>query len=101
MQIRNEFNEAAVLARIQERAGIRYQAAQLATYFGIPTARMTVVLTKLHATHQIRRVRCSGNPTMYYLPTEKELEAEARLDEKKAIPQWVGVACPVVEGEEV
>lgn len=101
MQIRKEFNEAAVLVRIQERAGFRYQSSQLANYFGISTARMTVVLTKLHATRQIRRVRCSGNPTMYYLPTEKELEAELRLGERKAIPEWVGIVCAFVEGEEV
>lgn len=73
------FSEAAVVARIQDRAGFRYQSAQLAAYFGIPTARMTEVLTKLCALQQIRVVRCGGNPTMYYLPTAEQLEAEDRL----------------------
>jgi hypothetical protein len=90
LKIRKEFSEEAVLARIQARAGFRYQSAQLATYFGVPTARMTVVLTKLHATKQIRRVRCPGNPTMYYLPAEKELETEARFETKrKEIKKWI------------
>lgn len=82
MKIRKEFSEATVLARIQERAGFRYQSAQLATYFGIPTARMTMVLTKLYTNKQIRRVRCACNPTLFYLPTEQELETEARLEAK-------------------
>lgn len=101
LKISREFSEAAVLARIQERAGFRYQSAQLAAYFGVPTARMTQVLIKLYATNQIRRMKCSCNPTMYYLPTEKELETEARLEAKiKETPTWTGILCPVVEGSE-
>lgn len=79
MKISREFNEASVLARIQERAGFRYQSAQLATYFGVPTAIMSVVLSRLATANKIRRVRCSCNPTMYYLPSEQEIETEKRL----------------------
>jgi hypothetical protein len=74
-----EFTEQAVVARIQSRAGIRYQSAQLAAYFGVPTARMTEVLTKLCALKRIRVVRSSCSPTLYYLPTEYELQVEARV----------------------
>lgn len=80
------FTEQAVIERIQSRAGIRYQSAQLATYFGVPTARMTEVLVKLVALNQVRRVRCGGSPTMYYLPSEAEKQAEARLAAKAAEP---------------
>lgn len=86
-KIKREFSETAVIARIQSRAGYRLQSSQLAAYFGISTARMTEVLAKLTATKKIRRVRCGGNPTMYYIPTEQELAAEAKL---------VTVAPPVV-----
>jgi DNA-binding MarR family transcriptional regulator len=100
LKIRREFSDAAVLARLQERAGYRYQSAQLANYFGVPTAHMSQVLTKLYATNQIRRIKCPCNPTMYYLPTAKELEAEARLEAKiKETPTWTGIVCTVVEGE--
>lgn len=73
------FSELAVVARIQSKAGTRYQSAQLAKYFGVPTARMTEVLVKLVAANKVRRVRCGGCPTMYYLPTEAQLKAEAKM----------------------
>lgn len=73
------FSEQAVLERIQERAGYRYQSAQLAAYFGIPTARMTAVLSALVTAKRIRRVRSSCSPTMYYLPSAEELKAESRM----------------------
>tara|TARA_R110001599_G_scaffold171353_1_gene362421 strand:+ start:438679 stop:438948 length:270 start_codon:yes stop_codon:yes gene_type:complete len=73
------FSEDAVIARLKDRGGFRYQSAQLAAYFGIPTARMTEVLTKMVALKQVRRVRCGGNPTMYYVATEEQLKAEAAL----------------------
>lgn len=80
------FSEIAVVQRIQSRAGTRYQSAQLAKYFGVPTARMTEVLVKLVAAQKVRRVRCGGCPTMYYLPTASELQAEARLKEMASSP---------------
>lgn len=73
------FCQESVLTRIRDRAGIRYQSAQLAAYFGVPTARMTEILKLLVAAQQVRVVRCGGNPTMYYLPSESEKQAEARL----------------------
>lgn len=77
--------EQTILARLTERAGTRYQSAQLAAYFGIPTAAMTPILKRLAAAQQIRIVRCGGNPTMYYIPSAKQLEAEARLPKLTSI----------------
>jgi hypothetical protein len=47
---------------------------------------MTEVLTRLVALKKIRVVRCGGNPTMYYIPTAEQLDAEARLQAKAAEP---------------
>lgn len=80
------FCQEAVLTRIQDRAGTRYQSAQLAAYFGVPTARMTEILKLLVAARQVRVVRCGGSPTMYYLPSEAEKQAEARLMERAREP---------------
>lgn len=77
--IKREFSEQAVTLRMHERKGTRYQSAQLANYFGIPTARMTEVLRMMAAKKKIRCVRTGGNPTMYYVPTQQQLEAEAKL----------------------
>ncbi len=87
------FSEAEVVARIQERAGFRYQSAQLAAYFNVPTARMTEVLMLVVAKELVRRVRSPGSPTMYYLPSVQELEAEARQAAKqyKEVPEWSGM----------
>ncbi|MBF8177823.1 hypothetical protein [Herminiimonas contaminans] len=77
--VQRHFSEEAVMTRLKERVGFQYQSAQLAAYFGIPTARMTEVLIKLVGLKLIRRVRCGGNPTMYYVPTSAQLAAEAAL----------------------
>lgn len=80
------FTDATVIARIQARTGFRYQSAQLAAYFSVPTARMTEMLNRLTALKQVRRVRCAGNPTMYYVPSVAELQAEARLAAIRTAP---------------
>lgn len=77
--LNREFSEVAIVARLKERSGFQYQSAQLAAYFKIPTARMSEVLLKLVAEKQIRRVRCGGNPTVYYIPSAQQLAAEAAL----------------------
>lgn len=92
------FSEQAVIDRIKSKCGTRYQSAQLAAYFGIPTARMTVVLSTLVSAQKVRRVRCGGNPTMYYLPSEAELQAEARAKESRPAP--VVITRPEMEGVE-
>lgn len=74
-----ECNESLVLARLKSKAGKQFQSNQLANYFGIPTARMTDMLITLTVAKQIRRVRCGGNPTVYYIPTEEQIAAESRI----------------------
>jgi hypothetical protein len=54
---------------------------------------MTEVLLLIVAKQQIRRVRTPGNPTVYYLPSEAELEAERRQAGKQSEvkPEWSGI----------
>lgn len=78
-EMTRQFNEQSVKDRMESRAGIQYQSSQLANYFGVATPLMTLVLSKLTADKVIRRVRCSGNPTMYYVPTVEQLDKEAAL----------------------
>lgn len=87
-----ECTDETVIARMTDRAGTHYQSAQLATYFGIPTARMTEILMKLHALKLIRCVRRGGNPTMYYVPSADELAREALRYPRRFsdVPEWTG-----------
>lgn len=82
MAIKRECTEITVLARIQERAGIRYQSSQLATYFGTRYAEMTKILVKLTEDGKVRRVFNGGNPTVYYIPSQREIEAEQKMQEQ-------------------
>lgn len=79
MAIKRECTEITVLARITERAGIRFQSSQLATYYGVKYADMTKILVKLTEDGKVRRVFNGGNPTVYYIPSQSELNAERQM----------------------
>jgi DNA-binding GntR family transcriptional regulator len=79
MDTNPRFTEAAIQGYIAEHRGTRFRADRLAGTFGAGASAMRETLEGLARQGKIRRTTGSGSHSEFYLPSQEELDKEARL----------------------